>query len=365
MATAPTRPRAQRRREARKKQLVKPRQIALLGYAEETRDLIFNLGEDVELWGINAAHYFTFKQKEGKWLLRQQLTVKPVYWFQIHPKDWSSLGNKPTGYFGRPKEHLDFLQQFPGTVWMKDQPTIDEMGVPNGKPYPLEKILSLAGREYITSSFAFQLALVWYQHVHEKNPVGTVYCYGINLTSLDEYSHQKPCVEYWIGRLEEAGVKVVVPDGSALMKGSIYGREAEDMSKHAFERLQARKKDYTTQRDNHLVGQAIALDTQFWVDVLNTLYQKLMDKYPEMNLKDDEEITSMVQGVVQRREQWASQMEQGALTGALSATGELKEAQHWLSLMGAFDYRANGLPEIIKLSPNLATEQVPPQHQSI
>src|SRR3546814_5784955 len=47
---------------------VKPREIVMLGYAEETRDKVFDLPDSVEVWGINAAHFFTFKMKEGKWL---------------------------------------------------------------------------------------------------------------------------------------------------------------------------------------------------------------------------------------------------------------------------------------------------------
>ena len=45
---------------ARKKK-VEPRQIAILGYAEETRDKIHGLDESVEVWGINMAHVFTHK----------------------------------------------------------------------------------------------------------------------------------------------------------------------------------------------------------------------------------------------------------------------------------------------------------------
>ena len=80
------------------------RQVALLGYAEESRALAEDVSPDTEIWGINAAHYF--------------LRRKAHYWFQLHPRGWATSGGPATGYFGRPKEHFDWLQKFEGTLWL-------------------------------------------------------------------------------------------------------------------------------------------------------------------------------------------------------------------------------------------------------
>ena len=90
--------------------------------------------------------------------------------------------------------------------------------IPNSKRYPVEKIAEASGRTYFTSTFAYQLGLAWYEHAALGRPIERVRMLGVNLTSMDEYIHQKACVEYWLGRLAEAGVAIEIPDGSSLHK---------------------------------------------------------------------------------------------------------------------------------------------------
>lgn len=143
-----------------------PRDVCLLGYAEETRDLVFELPETTEIWAINMAHVFIFGAGGPKTRARAK------YWFQMHPRNWSAAGKSPTGYFGRPKEHLDFLATFDGTVWMQ---SVDP-DVPNSVRFPLEDIVAASGRSYFTSSFAYQLALAWYEHAVLGRPSANCEC---------------------------------------------------------------------------------------------------------------------------------------------------------------------------------------------
>ena len=158
---------------------VKARDVALLGYAEDTRDLIHGMPDDCQIWGINMANVFLKKRSAS-------------YWFQLHPRSWAPTGKNPTGYYGRPKEHLDWLQQFDGTVWVTE-PAPD---IPNARMYPLREITDLFGREYLTSTFAYQLALALWEHANGQS-ISTLHLFGINLTALEEYAGQRPCAEYW------------------------------------------------------------------------------------------------------------------------------------------------------------------------
>jgi hypothetical protein len=48
----------------------------------------------------------------------------------------------------------------------------------------------------------------------------------VNMTNADEYSHQKPSCEYFVGIARGRGIKVLVPTGSDLLKtGRLYGFE--------------------------------------------------------------------------------------------------------------------------------------------
>lgn len=342
---------------------MKPREIVLLGYAEETRDRVFDLPENVELWGINMSHAFTFKVKEGKWLPVERLKARPTAWFQIHPPDWSSIGNKPTGYFGRPKEHIDFLQQFDGTVWLQSEEIAKELDIPNGKAFPLAQIAAASGRTYFTSSFAYQLGMAWYEHVVEGKKIGKIHAHGINLTSLDEYSHQKPCVEYWFGRLEQAGVKIEVPNASALLKGKLYAIGDGDLSDHAFDRLQHWKANYMRSRDDHIIGSTMRLELQHWTQRINQLVAMLIQKYPD--IEKETEVRDQLQGWIDKRLKSIQTMTDRAAGEALKATGMVADNQHWLTLTGGIDYRATGLPDIVQPNPKLMEDFEIPEAKAI
>lgn len=329
---------------------VKPRQVCILGYAEETRDMVFGLSEDVEIWGINMAHAFIWNPEKG-----YRTKAKATNWFQIHPRDWAAAGKSKTGYFGRPKEHLEFLQQFEGTVWLQKA----DPDIPNAKVYPLADIVAAAGRSHFTSTFAYQLGLMWYQIDVEKNPVSDLYIYGVNLTSLDEYIHQKPCVEYWLGRLEQLGVKVHIPAASGLLKGRLYAQNEDDMSDHAFERLQHAKDEYGKEYANFLVGETGRLDTQYWAGKIQALAQQFPESFKDENLR------RAIEEMVGKRSQVFTTMAQRAYGGMNMHVGQVKAEQHYLALTGGVDHRATQLLEFRSPSQAIAGDMEMPEAQAI
>lgn len=334
---------------------VKARKLCILGYAEESRDMVFGLGPDVEVWGINMAHAFTFKQKEGKWLPRDAFKARSTDWFQLHPRDWAAAGKTKTGYFGRPKEHLDFLQQFEGTVWLQKA----DPEIPNAKVFPLQEIAQAAGRAHFTSTFAYQLGLMWYQIAVENNPVSELFIYGVNLTSLDEYIHQKPCVEYWLGRLEQLGVKLTIPDASGLLKGRLYAQAESDMSDHAFTRLQHAKEEYGKEYANFMVGETGRLDTEYWGNKIREWAVQFPDSF------SNPEFIEAIQIAVGKRSATFTQMSQRGFAGLNSISGRIQTEQHWLALTGGVDHRATQLMEFRSPSPAIAGELDLPEAKAI
>lgn len=325
---------------------VKPREIAILGYAEETRDLVFALDENVEIWGINMAHAFIWG-KDGP-----KTKAKVTNWFQLHPRNWSSGGRPPTGYFGRPKEHVDFLSKFDGTVWMQKA----DPEIPNSKPYPLAEITVASGRQYFTSTFAFQLGLIWYQHVIENNPVKSVRVYGVNLTSMDEYIHQKSCVEYWLGRLEQAGIEVLIPSKSALMKGKLYAYSEGDLSDFAFEKLQFAKGKYTEAWANTNTSMSMMAEIKFWAAALSQLAEKH---------QFNDEVKNDIQSVFDKRSGAVKGLIDQSISEVNGWMGQVKAQQEWLAITGGVDHRAPQLPELRLPNPRLSGEFEIPKPQAI
>lgn len=324
------------------------RDVCLLGYAEETRDLVFSLSSHVEIWAINMAHAFLYGPEGAK------TAARLLYWFQMHPRDWSSAGKKPTGYFGRPKEHLDFLASFNGTVWMQ----AEDADIPNSKRYPLEDVVESSGRSYFTSTFAYQLGLAWYEHVVLGEKIGRVRVYGVNLTSMDEYIHQKSCVEYWLGRLEQADVELEIPAASALLKGKQYAASSSDLSDHAFERLQFWKGKYTEAWANINTCNSMRAELKFWAAQLSVLADKHSDEF-------NDAIKSEIQAIFDRRSANLNALHERSGAELNGALGMVKDNQHWLALTGGIDHRAPQLPDLRLPADYLSSDWTVPEPKVI
>ena len=83
------------------------------------------------------------------------------------------------------------------------------------------------GQPYIESTIGYMLAAAL--DAHRRRPIRRLDIYGVSFMSNEEYGYQRPNSLYLLGRLEEAGVQVVVPQqarnnlfGSAWPKG-VYG----------------------------------------------------------------------------------------------------------------------------------------------
>lgn len=69
--------------------------------------------------------------------------------------------------------------------------------------FPLEEILKEFDSDYLMTGIAFMIAYA--MHLDYKQ----IDCYGINMRGADEkYKNARACVEYWIGRAQQKGIKV-------------------------------------------------------------------------------------------------------------------------------------------------------------
>lgn len=140
-------------------------------------------------------------------------------WFDIHGRRVQEA-HVPRG--GAPgMTHLQGLKSLTVPVYMQEH--FEE--IPSSVKYPLEEMVKHFGRQYFKSTLDYMMALALYEGFKE------IHLYGVNMADSIEYAHQRPSMEYWIGRAEGMGVKVVLPEGCDLLKGYFrYGYDEEKES---------------------------------------------------------------------------------------------------------------------------------------
>ena len=77
--------------------------------------------------------------------------------------------------------------------------------------YPFDKVIPFTG-DYFISSVAYMLA-----HAISMRP-DVLAVYGIDLQDDHEWDYQRACVEYMLGLARGMGTKIIIPEGSALLK---------------------------------------------------------------------------------------------------------------------------------------------------
>jgi len=184
--------------------------VAIVGFCQNTRDLCPYDDADLEVWGLNRG--YVFMPRADRWF---ETHGPGVYKWKVR----------------RPEKHLDWLKAFKGPVYLHEP----DPDIPNSLAYPLLEVSQdigvniwriladgsrqpMAENPYLTSSIAYELALA----IHER--FEQIEIYGVDLNTAGEYAWQKPGVEHLIGIAAARGIRVVIPDDCALLKGKLYGR---------------------------------------------------------------------------------------------------------------------------------------------
>ena len=179
-------------------QICQKDKLAVVATADPTRGMAPYDDADYEIWGLAVtATYPDVKRMDVV--------------FEMHPE----------GYYERDPNVLKRLQELKQPVYMLKK----RDDIPGSMAYPMATITSLY-RAYHTSSISYILALAYHSYLTTGKP-GRVELYGIHLVCKEEYEDQRPACEYWIGRLEAAGMEVIPPEGGGLLvsENGLYGME--------------------------------------------------------------------------------------------------------------------------------------------
>lgn len=137
-------------------------------------------------------------------------------YFDLHPKAcWSRGGRKSASY---PR----WLKGNTVPIYMQDH--YDE--VPASIKYPKGRILLEYGdaRRYFANHVAWMIALAL------SEGVTAIGMFGVNYGTEGEYMVQRGSAEYWLGRAEGKGVRIVLPEQCTLLRepALLYGYESHD-----------------------------------------------------------------------------------------------------------------------------------------
>jgi hypothetical protein len=188
---------------------IRPRKIGILGFGPTLNEAPF-ADPSWELWGMNGLHRILPKGvREDRFSL----------WFELHTQaflEWHG----PASNIGR--QQLDWLEKpHPFPILHHEQ----RADWPMSERFDIDRCIAV-GRDYFTSSVAYEIAwaLVEVRRAMQGDEadarplVEEVGVWGIDLVHGTEWEDQRPCAEYWLGLLEGHGIKVHIPEGSALFK---------------------------------------------------------------------------------------------------------------------------------------------------
>lgn len=199
------------------------KKVALCGTHQHTLELAPFDDKSWEIWG--PAHRWSDKRFK-------RLDVG----FEIHVTKhiWEFLGEKDG------QDYFHWLQKPDIPVFVR--PDMLE-GCKGCQAYPVEKAKKLMGREYFASTFSFMMCKAILDGYDE------IGLYGINLTADEEYFYQRPNMEYLIGLAQGRGIKITIPEQSALLKlGYVYGDgTAVGVENPLIGQYQERAKSYETE----------------------------------------------------------------------------------------------------------------------
>ena len=172
------------------------KKVAMVGFASNSLHQVPWDDPEFEIWGMNQGA-MNFRRRADRW-------------FEMHLPEATPDIRMP--------DYMNWLRELTIPIYMIDCYEY----APTSLRYPIEDAIRFAGRDYFMSSVAFMLCLAAMEGFEE------FHLYGINLAIGDEYFYEKPNAEWWLGKLEGMGKKIVIPRASSLLKQvKRYGYEID------------------------------------------------------------------------------------------------------------------------------------------
>ena len=155
--------------------------------------------ENHEIWGVaQCATFPTFKRAD--------------ILFELHSRQ---------SYWGD-EAVRSRLNTWGGRLVMQDH----YEDVPRSEKFPIETIRQY--RKYHRTSITYMLALAYHSFKQTGKPCH-VGLFGVHMEDIaEEYSEQRPCCEYWLGRMEDAGMDIFIAGGAILAAPFQYGYENDN-----------------------------------------------------------------------------------------------------------------------------------------
>jgi hypothetical protein len=170
--------------------------LAIIGTADPTRQAAPYEDKNFEVWGVAVASTYPDVKR---------LDVQ----FEMHTD----------GYWKKDPNVTKRLAETTVPIYMHDH--YEE--IPNSIKYPVDIVTKY--RRYFTNSIAYMQALAFHSFIMTGKPKH-VAMFGVHMESSEEYTEQRPCCEYWLGRMEGAGMDIeLAPGGALLASVGLYGYE--------------------------------------------------------------------------------------------------------------------------------------------
>jgi len=154
-------------------------------------------------------------------------------WFELHDYDTLKAANTPPAYF----EHLKSC----GAKLVVGWPNAEHW--PQASLFPLKMLLDAFEGDYYTCQCAYMIAYAVLLNEVSPGSVTEIGLWGVDMAIGEEYSHQKGCVEYWVGFARGKGIKVyIAPQSPCCRSNALYAFDNVKLSREFTERLKELQK---------------------------------------------------------------------------------------------------------------------------
>lgn len=159
-------------------------------------------------WGIWCTSPSTFAQVAAR--KRADVWFELHRWLPYEPGQSGAPGTRP--WFS--PEFRQFMRDFQGPVYMTEK----HADIPNCVQFPYQAMLDKHGPYHFCSSISWMLA--W---AIEQNPKA-IGIFGVDMAAGSEWAYQRPSCQHFMGLAAAAGIQIVLPPESDLMRHStLYG----------------------------------------------------------------------------------------------------------------------------------------------
>lgn len=186
------------------------RKIAILGHAPSTMGQTPFDDPEWEIWGLNSGFIVNgYGKYAGKPVPRASA------WFELHSVAYSGADFIESYYKNDPTAKQTLIKMGSNLYCMDKRDWL-----PDAKLFPARELMAKYG-DYFNNSISWMIAFA----LHEgATHIGL---WGVEMAVGDEYGHQRPSCEYYIGLARGMGVDVYIPPQSDLLFCvNQYGLEA-------------------------------------------------------------------------------------------------------------------------------------------